>query len=135
MAYGPLPVWCADDLEEERMNEVTAVLGMSQIECCVCGIVFWVPTGWVTARRDDHEGFSCPNKHALSFHGKSETEKLREALEREKRCCEVNRASVANLTEQIEHRENQIRGYKGALAKEKKRRPRQLTATAGPDAG
>jgi hypothetical protein len=135
MAYGPLPVWRADDLEEERMNEVTAVLGMSQIECCARGIVFWVPTVWKQRRQEAHKGFNCPNGDPLAFHGKSEAEKLREALEREKRCCEVNRASVANLTEQIEHRENQIRGYRGALAKEKKRRVRQITATAGPDAG
>lgn len=118
------------------MNDVCASVGMAQVNCASCGMVFWAPAAWVKARREDHLTFKCPNNHDLWFGGKTEAEKLRDELDREKRCCESNRARAASLTELVEHREAQIRGYKGALAKEKKRQPRRMLASAaGPDAG
>lgn len=92
------------------------------ITCGKCDIVFAVPERWYRARCEDHKTWYCPNGHPRVFAGKSETDKLRDELAREKRCCESNRARAAHLTEQVEHREHQIRGYKGALAKAKKAR-------------
>lgn len=91
------------------------------VRCSACGIAFAVPENWFRARKNDHKTWWCPNGDRQHFPGKTEADKLRERLEQEKRCCELNRARAAHLDEQVEHRERQIRGYRGALAKAKKR--------------
>lgn len=103
------------------MNITEITTEAKTISCGKCDIVFAVPSSWYRARCDDHATWYCPNGHPRVFAGKSEAQKLRERLEREQRCCELNRARAAGLEEQVEHREAQIRGYKGALAKAKKR--------------
>ena len=43
-----------------------------ETECCVCGIAFKVPRNYLAHRREDGEGFYCPNGHSLTFKKQSE---------------------------------------------------------------
>jgi hypothetical protein len=36
---------------------------MIAIECASCGVVFGLTEGYHARRREDHEGFKCPNGH------------------------------------------------------------------------
>lgn len=47
-----------------------------------CSLMFGMPRPFYDARRRDHKTWYCPNGHARVFTGKSETEKLRDELER-----------------------------------------------------
>lgn len=102
------------------MQTETATVSLTRTSCATCGIVFAVPAQWLDERRGDGDRFYCPNGHGLSF-GETEAQRLRKELERQKRCCDLQRARAAHLEEQVEYRERQVRGYKGALAKAKKR--------------
>lgn len=55
--------------------------------CCRsdCGILFAVPADWQARRRRDHTSFYCPNGHPQSYTAKTESEQLRDELERTKR--------------------------------------------------
>lgn len=106
------------------------------ITCCYekCGMTFWVPRRWHEDRKNDHQFWRCPNGHSQHYAGKSEAEKLRDELEKEKRCCESKRATVAHLEEQLEHRERQIRGYKGKVRQVANRVKKIAQPAAEPDA-
>jgi hypothetical protein len=54
------------------------------LTCGNCGITFAVPERWLSERRDNGGGFTCPNGDSRVFL-KSEVDKLREKLEREQR--------------------------------------------------
>ena len=51
--------------------------------CGGCGLPYGLPEGFITARREDHKSWTCPNGCVRHFPpGSSEAEKLRKALER-----------------------------------------------------
>lgn len=54
------------------------------VQCASCAIKYAIPRKFVSERRDDHKSFYCPNGHSQWFPGKSDAEKLRAELEREK---------------------------------------------------
>lgn len=113
------------------MNDTFVTVTLKAEACCKCGIVFGMSAETMQRRRNDHDWFYCPNGHAQHYTGKSEAEKLREELERQKRCCESGRARAASLTEALEHRERQIRGYKGAVALRRNQIKRLESVLAG----
>lgn len=97
-----------------------AQVEMESMECCVCGIIFGVPITWTKERRKDGKGFSCPNKHRLTF-GETEEDRLKKRLKRlrnEKdeavQCCDA-------ALEDTQHQANRVRGYKGALVSQRNR--------------
>lgn len=55
-----------------------------EIECCNCGIHFAVPSFYRLKLRETHNTFYCPNGHAQSYPAKTEAEKLKEQLIRER---------------------------------------------------
>lgn len=59
--------------------QVVRKIGMSEVDCCACGLVFMVPEDWEAERRKSGTGFYCPNGHSLTW-GKSEADKLRERV-------------------------------------------------------
>lgn len=77
------------------------VVTFSQITCCYerCGITFMVPDTWERKRREDHTGFYCPNGHVQYFLAKTEAEKLREQLAREKHQAEQTQARLRDEAE------------------------------------
>jgi hypothetical protein len=63
-----------------------AIIQMTFLTCCHdgCAVVFGVTENMEQERRKDHGWFYCPNGHRQHFPGKSEAEKLKEQLAREK---------------------------------------------------
>lgn len=62
--------------------------------CCVCGITFYVPDNWNRERRERHDSFYCPNGHSQHYPSKTDAEKLREQLAREKHRNEQSEAML-----------------------------------------
>lgn len=86
-------------------------------ECCKCHIPFWVSIETVERWRRSKETFYCPNGHSMSYQGKSDKQKIKEALDKADRlqvCC-------SNKGEEIKKLEKSIIGHKGAYAKLKKK--------------
>ena len=59
--------------------EFTDTATLVTTECCACGITFAVPRWWNQQRRATHEDFYCPNGHSLTYEGKSDADRAREA--------------------------------------------------------
>lgn len=65
----------------------TFVAGMVSFyieECIECGIQFAITERYQQLRSGDHKLFYCPNRHGQFYPGKSDEEKLKEQLRREK---------------------------------------------------
>lgn len=62
----------------------TQYLEFQMIVCYKCAIPFMVPTYFRTKRLEDHESFHCPNGHSQAYSGKTEAQKLRDELEKQK---------------------------------------------------
>ena len=60
-----------------------AVSALDLTSCCTCGIEFAVPQHWLQKKRENGQGFHCPNGHNLSY-GESEVQRLQKALAQEK---------------------------------------------------
>lgn len=115
------------------MMEVT--LQIEVVECAVCGLPFGITQHFERQRRADHANFWCPSGHTNHYPGETDEERLRKKLAQAQHCCDQERARATDLAAQLSHAENRVRGYQGALAKEKKRQPKRIAAQAGPDAG
>jgi NMD protein affecting ribosome stability and mRNA decay len=63
-------------LRQEALVEAT--------ECVSCGIQFTVPAAWLQTKRDNGDGFYCPNGHSLRFK-EGEVRRLRALLESQTR--------------------------------------------------
>lgn len=83
-------------------------------QCGTCGVVWALDIQYLEARREDHEGWLCPNGHSFVFNGPSETERLRQQLERER----TRSGRIAAERDQIEASR---RAVKGVVTKLKKR--------------
>lgn len=62
------------------MSTQIFVRSLKVTDCPTCGTTFGVTEQFETNRRDDHRLFYCPAGHPMSFRGKSEVEKERDAL-------------------------------------------------------
>jgi len=83
-------------------------------QCGTCGVVWAIDLEYLNARREDHEGWVCPNGHSFVYNGPSETEKLKRQLERER----TRSGRIAAERDQIEASR---RATKGVVTKMKKR--------------
>lgn len=77
--------------------------------CITCGIVFGVPTDWRNRRLEDHKMMYCPNGHQQHYAGKSEAEKLRDELERERRAKQMALDSARMESEQRQKAERKLK--------------------------
>lgn len=83
-------------------------------ECGECFVLFAFPeTQQEKARADHRRGFWCPNEHKLHYTGKTEAQKLREQLERE-------RDRAGRLASQRDQAEASLRATKGVVTRQKK---------------
>lgn len=64
----------------------TVTIQMAFVTCCHegCSVTFGMPQRMYDDRGKDHAWFYCPNGHRQHFLGKTEEEKLKETLERER---------------------------------------------------
>lgn len=110
------------------MATIELAARLETVTCANCGILFAIPEHFEQKRREDHEAFYCPSGHLLVFHAKSEAEKLADQLRakndeiaRQKARLDQERARTADYQKQVEHKDRQISGYKGVVAKTKRR--------------
>lgn len=92
--------------------------------CCVCGLNFGMADTFARQREADGGTFYCPAGCELCY-GESKIaalqRQMREADERMSRLVDRARAERDRATAEAAHAEAEARGYKGALAKAKKR--------------
>lgn len=70
---------------------------MIAIECASCGVVFGLTETYQARRREDHEGFRCPNGHSNVYPAPKITEEQKRIRELEKvltRRAETYRATL-----------------------------------------
>lgn len=89
--------------------------------CGTCGVTWGLTTEFITARRNDHKGWVCPNGHSWVFHGPTEEQKLRNRLAERERALTATQDLLNAKSAEAEHAKAQARGYKGALVKTTKR--------------
>lgn len=96
--------------------------------CGKCGIVFGMSREFMTARQNDHVTWYCPNGCARAFTGKSEAERLRDELAREKHRTEQATARAEDearrrrlVIEQKDAVERSLRATKAVVTRTKKK--------------
>lgn len=104
------------------MTATQTFVGTLVIEtCCNCGIPFGITEEIRDRRLEDHESFYCPNGHGQRYTGKTEAQKLREELARQKQFKEWAEARAESYKDQAETAEARRRGQKAANTRLKKR--------------
>lgn len=98
----------------------TAFVTLTDTSCCVCGVVFAVPSSFLDKRREDGKDFFCPNGHTLLY-TKTETQRLREELARTKAQLDQRDARIVTLRDTVAQSERRINGYKGVTTRLKRR--------------
>jgi DNA-binding XRE family transcriptional regulator len=74
------------------MNFVHETIEYSTVKCGGCGVRFAFERSYYEKRLEDHKTFHCPNGCVRHFTGKSEAERLREEVERQKQMREAEEA-------------------------------------------
>ncbi|MEW8105070.1 MAG: hypothetical protein AB2801_08655 [Candidatus Thiodiazotropha endolucinida] len=92
------------------------------IDCFHCQFVFAVPATTDKKWRETHQLFYCPScRGQMYYPGESDSEKLQKKMNQYKELYEDKLSCCMELQEEVDHKDRRINGYKGALAKEKKR--------------
>ncbi len=88
---------------------------VSEVEhsCCSCGCTFWITAEHNKILSRSKKDFHCPNGHIMNFCGKSPEQKLKESEEKANRY-EKYYADELDSSEKLR---NQIKGFKGNIAK------------------
>ena len=68
--------------------------------CGECGVVFAFTRDFYDRRKNDRKTWYCPNGHGRAFTGKSEADKLREELERQRQITEAEQARAVRLEQE-----------------------------------
>lgn len=55
-----------------------ATTQFEEVPCCVCDVRFAMPEDYVARLRRKKIGFCCPNGHSLLYHGKSDSQKIKD---------------------------------------------------------
>lgn len=89
--------------------------------CGRCGIVFGMSDAYIADRKKDHETWYCPNGHPRVFTDKSDAEKLRDELARERAKSDQIKASRDFWIEQHASTERSLRATKAVVTRTKKK--------------
>lgn len=71
--------------------------------CCKCGMAFAMPIDFQARRRDDKDTFYCPAGHGQHYTGKTEEQKLRDALAQRDAALARERGRSQSLKDQRDH--------------------------------
>lgn len=96
-------------------------VALESVECANCGLVFAVSEQFVRSRRRDHTTFYCPMGHYLSYPGKSDLQKARDELTRERARLDQSKAEVERLQGRVRLRDRQVAARKAVATKLRKR--------------
>jgi hypothetical protein len=91
-----------------------------EFECVTCAIKFWVPDGYIDARRNDGHAFHCPNGHQMTFR-ETEADRVRKERDRLKQNEAYLESRISSLAAQRDMAERRIAAAKGQITKIKKR--------------
>lgn len=103
------------------MSTITDVSTLVVVSCANCAIQFAMPAKLEAQRRDDHETFYCPAGHRNYYPGKSEAEKLRDQLVRERAERDQVQAHATRLQARVDLKDRQLRARKAVTTKLKRR--------------
>jgi hypothetical protein len=84
--------------------------------CCECGVPIFAPFDFERTRREDKRAFYCVNGHSQSF-TKSESSKLREQIEAEKRATEWQKSRAERLDKQLTAQKGETTKARNKLAR------------------
>jgi protein subunit release factor B len=103
------------------MQTYTGVL--TAITCCHanCGVTFGLDADHEKNLRRTHNWFHCPNGHSQHFNQRTEAEKLRDELAREKHAAEQARARAEANFQRSQRLERKLSAAKGQRTKMLKR--------------
>lgn len=90
------------------------------ITCGECHIPFGIPEGMYDKVRRDGSWFHCPNGHSIRY-AETENQRLRRELDNATATKRRLQEQRDKLLDDVEHEKARVNGYKGALAKSKKR--------------
>ena len=71
--------------EKETLMEYSYLLKLALLHCSQCGVPFGITEEYEQSHRSNHASFMCPNGHSQYFPHKTEAERLKLELEKEKR--------------------------------------------------
>lgn len=89
-------------------------------QCGTCGIVWAMPNDYLDTRRDDQQGWCCPNGHEFHYTGKSDKEKLREQLDAERDRAARLAAQRDQARAEAEHERRSAAATRGHLTRKKR---------------
>jgi hypothetical protein len=91
-------------------------------ECCACGMVFALPSGFQKQRRNDHANFYCPAGHAQHYAaGSADVEKMQSEIERLRKLYKAEQKYAADRVEERNAAQRQLRATKAAHTRTKNR--------------
>jgi hypothetical protein len=100
-------------------------ISLVTVRCFKCGVIFGIESGRKEELTESHDSFWCPNGHAQHFVGQTEKEKRIAQLERDvrsnKSSADFWREQSASAAKEVEHQSRRINGYKGVVARTKRR--------------
>lgn len=103
----------------------TVQITLTTVRCYNCGVLFGIESGRRQELIESHDLFWCPNGHSQHYTEQTEKEKQIAALERDLRTANSSRQfwneQAAEAQRDVERKSRSINGYKGVIAKTKKR--------------
>lgn len=103
------------------MDTITRQIEFVVEHCCNCHVPFAMTRDTYNRRREDHKTFYCPNGHPQVYTGKSELQRAREEIDRQKRTIEWERERTKQARDERDRKEYERRAAVGQVTKIKKR--------------
>jgi hypothetical protein len=102
------------------MNAVLVEVKLEAVTCCVCGVVFGLPSYLKKSLKSEGGDFWCPNGHR-QYYTEPEIEKLKKQLAQAKRLAELRQQWYDAEREDHAATKRSLSATKGALTRTKKR--------------
>lgn len=99
----------------------TVYVTLESVPCYLCGVTFGLEANYQAELVRSHRGFYCPNGHEQFYTSKTEAERLRDELAREKHRLEQAQATVTDYRGRIIARDRTIVAVRGHFTRIKKR--------------
>lgn len=96
------------------------LVAMVTDDCCICGVIFAMPTSLQTERLRDGGTFYCPNGHAQHY-VETKEQQLEQELQQAKDRLDAERGWTRKLTEDLGSEQRRHAATKGQLTKTRNR--------------
>jgi hypothetical protein len=110
------------------MQNTLVTVTLKPVTCCNCGVLFGMDADYMAERKRDHKYFTCPNGHSQHWSQKTEAEKLRDQLTREKHLREQAQALAEHRRSRIEEEQRnaqritrRLNATRGVVTRHKKK--------------